>query len=176
MILCEKIINTLDFAGTADIICGINDFESEVSYDRDWHCYKLGDKILPSVTRLLDNGEYINVDPEILEYAQKKGTIIHEEIETYLKTQKEGFTKEFYDFLDIYTNNKEIFNSKCIIDVKTYNQINLGKREKCYKQCKMYSDGVKHLTGEDIKQYYMIWLPNKAKGKILDLTREFEEV
>ena len=176
MILSEKIINTNEFAGTADIICGINDFESEVTYDKDWHCYKLGDKILPSVTRLLDNGEYIDVDSEILEYAQKRGTIIHEEIETYFKTQKEGFTKEFYDFLDIYTNNKEIFNSKCIIDVKTYNQINPSKREKCYKQCKMYADGVKYLTGEDIKQYYMIWLPNKTKGKILDLTKEFGEV
>lgn len=175
MILCEKIVNTLEFAGTADIICGIDDFESEVTYDSNWHCYKLGDKILPSVTRLLDNGEYVDVDPDILEYAQKKGTIIHKEIETYLKTRKEGFTKEFYDFLDIYTNNKELFDSKCIIDVKTYSQASPSKREKCYKQCKMYADGVEHLTGKRLNQYYMIWLPNKSKGKLINLTEEFEK-
>lgn len=173
MILSEKIINTNEFGGTVDIITGIEDFESEVTFDEDWHCYKLGDKILPSVTRLLDNGEYVDIDPEILKYASEKGKIIHKEIENYLKQGKFGFTKEFYDFLDIYTNNKEIFDSECIIDVKTYSQATPSKREKCYKQCKMYADGVEHLTGKRLNQYYMIWLPNKNKGKIIDLTKEF---
>lgn len=173
MILSEKIINTNEFGGTVDIITGIEDFESEVTYNSEFHCYKLGDKILPSVTRLLDNGEYVDVDPEILKYACEKGKIIHKEIENYLKHGKFGFTKEFYDFLDIYTNNKEIFDSECIIDVKTYSQATPSKREKCYKQCKMYAEGVKHLTGIEIKQFYMIWLPNKGKGKLIDLTKEF---
>lgn len=173
MILSEKIINTNEFGGTVDIITGIEDFESEVTFDEDWHCYKLGDKILPSVTRILDNGEYIDVDPEILEYACEKGRIIHKEIENYLKQGKFGFTKEFYDFLDIYIGEVEKFSNKAIFDVKTYSQITPSKREKCYKQCKMYAEGVKHLTGIEINQFYMIWLPNKNKGKLIDLTKEF---
>ena len=173
MILSEKIINTNEFGGTVDIITGIEDFESKVTFDEFWHCYKLGDKILPSVTRLLDNGEYVDVDPEILEYACEKGKIIHKEIEDYLKQGKFGFTKEFYDFLDIYIGEVEKFSNKAIFDIKTYSQVTPSKREKCYKQCKMYSEGVKHLTGIEIKQFYMIWLPNKNKGKLIDLTKEF---
>ena len=173
MILSEKIINTNEFGGTVDIITGIEDFESEVIFDEFWHCYKKGDKILPSVTRLLDNGEYIDVDPEILEYACEKGKIVHKEIEDYLKHGKFGFTKEFYDFLDIYIEEEEKFSNKAIFDIKTYSQVTPSKREKCYKQCKMYSEGVKHLTGIEINQFYMIWLSNKGKGKLIDLTKEF---
>lgn len=173
MILSEKIINTNEFGGTVDIITGIEDFESEVTFDEDWHCYKKGDKILPSVTRLLDNGEYVDIDPEILEYACEKGKIIHKEIENYLKQGKFGFTKEFYDFLDIYIGEEEKFSNKAIFDIKTYSQATPSKREKCYKQCKMYAEGVKHLTGIEINQFYMIWLPNKGKGKLIDLTKEF---
>ena len=83
MILSEKIVNTDKFGGIVDIITGIEDFEATCTFDEEWHTFKLDGKILPSVTRLLDDGSYDNVDPEILKRACERGTLIHKEVETY---------------------------------------------------------------------------------------------
>ena len=174
-ILSEKMINTKEFAGCVDIITGIDDFETELKFNEEWHTYTLNGKILPSVTQLLDDGTYENVDKEILKYAQERGKIIHKEIETYLKTSETGFTGEFYTFLDLFIENKELFENKAIFDVKTYATATPKNREKCYKQEKMYAEGIKYLTGEDIEHFYMIHLPHDKKGKIIDLKKEFEK-
>lgn len=173
-ILSEKMINTKEFAGCVDIITGIDDFETELEFDPEWHVYRLNGKILPSVTQILDDGKYDNIDKDILKYAQEKGTIVHAEIERYLKTQEMGFTGEFYTFLDIFIENKVLFENKAIFDIKTYSVATPQNREKCYKQEKMYAEGIKYLTGEDIKNFYMIHLPHNKKGKIIDLGKEFE--
>ena len=175
MILCERIINTDKFAGRVDLITGIDDFKAQVTYDDEWHTYKLNGVILPSVTQLLDDGDYIKVKPEILEYSRNRGELVHKECQDYLEHGKFGFTDEFEEFLTIYTSNRELFNHKAIFDFKTYNQITPKKREKCYKQIKMYAEGIKYLTGEEINEYYMIWLPHNKKGKIIDLKEEFEK-
>lgn len=174
MVLTEKIVNTDKFAGTVDLITGIKEFKSDVEYDDEWHTYTLNGKIIPSVTQLLDDGCYANIDPKILEYAQFKGSLVHEEIEQWWKQAEEGFTSEFYEFLRLYTENKEFFDKKAIFDYKTYNTNLKKNREKCYKQIKMYAEAVKYLTGEEIENYYMIWLPHNKKGKIFDLRKEFE--
>lgn len=174
MLLSEKIVNTDEFGGTVDIITGIEDFESTCTYDPEWHTYRLNGKIIPSVTRLLDDGTYINVDPQVLESAQMRGTLIHEEIEEYLKHQEMGYTDEFYEFLDIYTNNEQLFESKAIFDIKTYSQANPKNREKCLKQEKMYADAIKYLTGEEIEHFYMIHLPRGKKGKLIELEENNE--
>ena len=174
-ILSEKMINTKEYAGCVDIITGIDDFETELDYNEEFHCYRLNGKILPSVTQLLDDGTYENIDKDILKYAQDKGTIVHKEIETYLKTQEKGFTSEFYTFLDLFIENKELFENKAIFDIKTFAVATPKNREKCYKQEKMYAEGIKYLTGEDIENFYMIHLPHDKKGKIIDLKKEFEK-
>lgn len=173
-ILSEKIVNTKEFAGCVDIITGIDDFKAEVKFDEEWHTYSLKKKILPSVTRLLEDETYDKVDKEVLRYAQERGSIIHKEIEDYLKRQEMGFTSEFYTFLDLFIENKELFENKAIFDIKTYAVATPKNREKCYKQIKMYAEGIKYLTGEDIEGYYMIHLPHDKKGKIIDLKEEFE--
>lgn len=174
--LTEKIVNTDKYAGTVDLITGIKDFDSQVEYIEEFHCYKLNGEIIPSVTQLLDSGEYTNIDKEILKYAQEKGSIVHKEIEMYLKTQETGFTAEFYEFLRIYTLNQELFSTRAIFDYKTYNQNLKKNREKCYKQIKMYDDAIEYLTGERVDHYFMIWLPHNKEGKIFDLKAEFEGV
>ena len=169
MLLSEKIVNTDTYAGTVDIITGIDNFESTCTYNEEWHTYRLDGKIIPSVTRLLDDGSYLNVDPKILESAQIRGTLIHKEIENYLKHQIKGYTDEFYEFLDIYTNNKEKFEEKAIFDIKTYSQANPKNRDKCLKQEKMYAKAIEYLTGEQIDNFYMIHLPKNKKGKLIKL-------
>ncbi len=169
MVLSEKIVNTEEYAGTVDIITGIDNFESTCTYNEEFHTYRLNGKIIPSVTRLLDDGTYINVDPKILESAQMRGTLIHKEIEQWLKHGLNGYTDEFYEFLDIYTNNEQLFENKTIFDIKTYASASPKNREKCLKQEKMYAEAIKYLTGEDIEHFYMIHLPRGKKGKLIEL-------
>ena len=169
MILSEKIVNTDKFGGIVDIITGIDDFKATCTFDEEWHCFKYNDKIIPSVTKLLDDGSYKDVDPEILKKACERGTLIHKEIEMYLKSNLKGFTDEFYEFLNIYTTEQEKFKNKAIFDIKTYANANKKNRDKCLKQEKMYAKAIKYLTGEEINKFYMIHLPKNKKGKLIEL-------
>lgn len=174
-LLSEKIVNTDKYAGTVDLITGIDDFKEQVDYDDEWHTYRLNGKIIPSVTQLLDDGEYDKVDKDLLKYASDKGKIVHKEIETYFKTGNFGFSGEFYEFLYIYTNQSELFEKKAIFDFKTYSVATPMNRFKCYQQIKMYAEAVKYLTGEEINGYYLIHLPHNSKGRVYDLRKEFEK-
>jgi hypothetical protein len=169
MVLSEKIVNTEEFGGCVDIITGIDDFNATCTYNEEFHTYRLNGKIIPSVTRLLDDGTYINVDPKVLESAQMRGTLIHKEIEDYLKHSINGFTDEFYEFIRIYTTDSEKFKEKAIFDIKTYASASTKNKEKCLKQEKMYAEAIKYLTGEDIEHFYMIHLPRGKKGKLIEL-------
>lgn len=174
-LLCEKVVYTNEYAGTIDLLTGFEDFKSEVEFDGEWHTYKKDGKNLPSVTQILDDGKYDNphILPEVLKYAQNKGTLVHKEIQEYLETQKEGFTEEFYEFKRLFTENKKLFEDKAIFDFKTYATASLDNREKCYKQTKMYAEAVRYLTGEEPKRLYLVHLPHGKKGKIYDLENEF---
>lgn len=172
--LTEKIVNTPEYAGCVDLITGVEDFESQVEYIEEFHCYKLNGEIIPSVTQLLSDGTYEGINKDILEYAQFRGSLVHKEIETYLKTSEKGFTSEFYEFLTLYTQNKEIFSTRAIFDYKTYNTNLKKNREKCYKQIQMYDKAIEYLTGRGVDHYYMIFLPHNKPGKIFDLKKEFE--
>ena len=174
-ILSEQIVNTCDYAGTVDIITGIDEISPQVEYNDEWHTYKLNGKIIPSVTTLLDTGEYINVPEALLEYARKKGTLVHKEIEEYLKENKYGFTQEFEEFERLFNENEELFNQIAIFDIKTYSTNSKDKREKCYKQTCMYGEAVEYLTGIKVVKHFEIWLPHNKKGKIIDLDKEFRK-
>lgn len=175
MVLSEKMVHTDKFGGCVDIITGIEDFDTpDLTYDEEWHTYRYKGEIIPSVTQLLDDGTYIGIPEEILKHAQMRGTLIHKEIEDYLKSGLNGYTDEFYDFLRIYTTESEKFEEKAIFDIKTYATANPKNRKKCYEQEKMYAEAIEFLTGEEIEHFYMIHLPSNKKGKIIDLKEEFE--
>lgn len=175
MILSEKIVNTDKFGGTVDIITGIEDFDSTCTYSEEWHTYRFNGEIIPSVTQLLDDGTYLGVPEDVLEHARVRGTLIHKEIEDYLKHDLKGYTDEFYEFLRIYITESEKFQEKAIFDIKTYANANPKNREKCYKQENMYAEAIEYLTGEKIEHFYMIHLPSGKKGKLIDLGEEFKD-
>lgn len=175
MILSEKKVYTDNYCGTIDILTGFEDFPTpELEYDDEFHAYYVNGKYLPSVTQLLDKGEYDDVDKKILEYAQDKGTIVHEEIEAWLKYQKEGFTSELDEFIRLFIKHNDLFKEKAIFDVKTYAVASPHNRRKCYEQVKMYADAVKWLTNEEVEHLYLIHLPHGKEGKIYDLKKEFD--
>lgn len=170
MILSEKIVHTNEYAGCIDILTGIEDFDTpNITFNEEWHTYKLNGKIIPSVTTILDTGDYINVSEEVLEYARQKGTLVHKEIEEYLKENKYGFTQEFEEFVRLFQTYNNLFNQVAIFDIKTYSSNSKDKIEKCYKQTCMYGTGVKYLTSKEVKHHYEIWLPHNKKGRIIDL-------
>lgn len=75
----------------------------EIKFDKEGHKYYLGDRELVSVTTLLQemkiSPDYSMVDEEVLKAKADKGTLIHKEIEEYLKEGKVGFTKELQSFI-----------------------------------------------------------------------------
>jgi hypothetical protein len=169
MILSEQIVNTSEYAGTIDILTGVDEFTPQVEYNAEWHAYKLNGKIIPSVTQLLDTGEYNNVPEDFLEYSRQKGTLVHKEIEEFLKEGKKGFTQEFEEFVRLFTKYYYLFNQIAIFDMKTYSTNSKDKKEKCFKQEVMYGKGVDHLTGIIPEHHYEIWLPHNKSGRIIDL-------
>lgn len=177
MILSEKMVNTDKFGGCVDIITGIDDFDTpDLTYNEEFHTYRYKGEIIPSVTQLLDDGTYVGIPEDILEHARIKGTLIHKEIEDYIKHKIKGYTDEFYEFLDIYTNESEKFLDKAIFDIKTYATATKKNREKCLKQEKMYAEAIEYLTGEKIEKFYMIHLPSGKKGKLIDLEENKNEI
>ena len=175
-ILSEKAVCTDNYAGTIDILTGFEDFEVKgLEYDDEFHAYYLNGELIPSVTQLLDKGEYDEVDKKILEYAQDKGTIVHAEVENWLKTQEEGFTSELDEFIRLFAEHNKLFKEKAIFDVKTYAVASPQNRKKCYEQVSMYANAVKWQTNEEVEHLYLIHLPHGKEGKIYDLKKEFEK-
>lgn len=75
----------------------------DLKFLKEEHKYMLGDRELVSVTTLLQemkiSPDYSMVDEEVLKAKADKGTLIHKEIEEYLKEGKVGFTKELQSFI-----------------------------------------------------------------------------
>lgn len=75
----------------------------EIRFEKEGHKYFLGDRELISVTTLLQemkiSPDYSMVNEEVLKAKADKGTLIHKEIEEYLKEGKVGFTKELQSFI-----------------------------------------------------------------------------
>ena len=159
------------YAGTIDLLCGVPEIPNELEFNEESHKYTLNGKELPSVTKLLDDGTYKDVDPVILQRACQRGHEIHKEIENYFKKGELGDTKEFYEAISLIKNNKELLQEPSIVDFKTYKQATQKNKDKCLKQEKMYGKAVKEQTGVEIKNYIMIHLPKDQKGKLIILER-----
>ena len=161
------------YAGTIDLLCGVPKISTDLQFDEDKHEYLLNGKSLPSVTKLLDTGEYNNVDPDVLNRARERGTEIHKELEEYFKNGKYGDTKEFYEAISLLKQDryKYLLEEPTIIDFKTYAEANTKNKKKCLRQEKLYGKAVYELTKIKIKNYVMIHLPKSKNGCIIVLER-----
>lgn len=178
MILSEKQVNYKDvYAGTVDIVCGIDDFESEVIFDPVNHTYELNGKPVPSVTQLLDyKSDYHGIAATTLEKAAERGTAIHKEIEEYLRNGVEGESYEFQEFKRVMKENPIPFVKKSVIEIKTYSAMDEKKKKKVLMQLNLYAKAIKEMTGEDIEGRYVIWLQRAPKkGRIIKLEEENDE-
>jgi hypothetical protein len=98
-----------------------------IKFEETTHEYFIGDKKLISVTQLMRKHglapNYDNVPSEVLNAKAERGTLIHREIEKYIKSNEMGFTTELYNFIDyIKENNITVLESEKIV----YNDIVAG--------------------------------------------------
>lgn len=98
-----------------------------IQFDEKTHTYTLDGKPLISVTQLMRKHglapDYSSVDPAVLKRAAERGTLVHKEIEGFIKRGEIGFTFEFSDFADYIDNNDlKVLESETIC----YNDICAG--------------------------------------------------
>lgn len=160
------------YAGTIDLLCGVPKITTELDFNEETHTYILNGKTLPSVTKLLDDGTYTNVNPMILQRSCDRGHEIHKELELYFKKGILGDTREFYEAISLIEKNKDLLSEPSIIDFKTYAKATKQNKEKCLKQEKKYGKAVYELTKVKIKNYIMIHLPKDKKGSLIILRRD----
>lgn len=83
-----------------------------IEFNEEKHEYTLNGKKLISVTQLMKKHglatNYDNVPVEVLKNKAQRGSLVHKEIEEYLKDKKFGFTDELYEFIEYLKNNKNI--------------------------------------------------------------------
>lgn len=98
-----------------------------IKFIEDTHQYFLGDKELISVTTLMQKHKlspnYSGVSSEVLKVKAERGSLIHKEIEEYIKYGEIGFTTELENFITYHNVNKlKVLASEIIV----YNDIVAG--------------------------------------------------
>lgn len=170
-----------------------------IEFDEKTHTYKVDGNILPSVTTItsiLSNIEYKEIDPEILNNAAKRGSAVHKAIEDYLlwgdydlKIMYEPYMEQFKKALEkekfktIKTefkltngeicgtlDNMSILNDKkIIIDYKTTATIHKKLLEAQFGGYKILCDS----NGIEIDKWYGLFI-NKNKYKFIEIKPNIE--
>lgn len=156
------------------------------------HTYTLDGKILISVTQLMRKHglapDYSGVNEAVLQRKAERGTLIHEEIERYIKHGELGFTSEQDDFIGfakelglVNMRAEQIVNDDLVagtIDLMAERAIDIGYGDKMYKKVLAdYKTGTavdkeavrwqlslyKRLSGEKFDEFYVFHLCEKSK-------------
>lgn len=158
----------------------------KVKYIDETHQYFIGDKEVPSVSKLVEFAcgcSYENISPEVLKKAAEYGTSVHDAIEYY---ETYG---EIKPGLEVQVNSYKELKAKYLLDVKNMEQIvtdgkNFAGRydildtnnelwdikttskvyqEKWEWQLSLYSYGLKLKS----KTAYILYIPKKGKAKVI---------
>lgn len=170
----------------------------DFKFNEKTHEYTLGDKVLPSVTQILEKtlyeSKYEGVNEETLKNAAERGSHIHREIETYIKTGGLGFTDELYGFIQVKEQKKfkamqsevKVHNDEMagtidllakrgtkniLADIKT-----TYKLDKSYVswQLSFYAYILEHTSDIKIDELYAIWL-REDKAEIYKVERKTDK-
>ncbi len=120
----------------------------EIKFDENLHKYTVDGKEVISVTQLLQKHKitpsYDAVDKELLRVASERGTLIHEEVEKWIKNNETGFTEEFERICDFLIERAD-GNTKILSEQMVANDIVAGRFDL------LYLDDKKRLVLTDIK-------------------------
>ena len=128
----------------------------EIKFDENLHKYTVNGKEVISVTQLLQKHRitpsYDAVDKEMLRVASERGTLIHEEVENWIKNNEKGFTEEAERICD-YLNSNADRDSRIISEQIVANDIVAGRFDVLYTHAKrlvltdIKTGNSKHLYG-----------------------------
>ena len=103
-------------------------------FDSEKHEYFNGEKRLISVTQLLKKHglapDYSGVSDSVLNAKAERGTLIHSEIEDFIKNGEVGFTSELSAFIDVCAENDI---NPLEIEKIVYNDVVAGKFDLLYE-------------------------------------------
>lgn len=120
----------------------------EIKFDENLHKYTVDGKEVISVTQLLQKHKitpsYDAVDKELLRVASERGTLIHEEVENWIKNGENGFTEEAYYICD-YLKDDSFYGSDILSEQMVANDIVAGRFDL------LYPNGGHKLVLADIK-------------------------
>lgn len=164
-------------------------------FNEETHTYRLNGKVIPSVTQIINEvlfyNKYSSVSEDTLELAKNKGSLIHKEIEDYIKTGSIGFTTELESFINIVkdkeleymksevkVHNREIAGTidilckigdkNIIIDVKTTAEFD---KEYVSWQLSMYAYILETYYSVRIDELYGMWLRDD-KSKFIKVEKK----
>lgn len=154
----------------------------EIKFDETLHKYTVDGKEVISVTQLLQKHKitpsYDAVDKELLRVASERGTLIHEEVENWIKKGETGFTEEaerICRYLSARTD--DIFNM--MAEQTVANDIVAGRFDVLYTHAKklvladIKTGNTKHLYGWTWQLSLYKYLYEKMYGKKIDSLKIF---
>lgn len=150
--------------------------QTKATFREQDHTYWLGDKQLISVTQLLKkhnlSTDFSMVNSVILRAKAARGTLIHEEIEHYLKTGKMGFTLELYDFIEWQAENQvKAIASETIVN----NDLVAGTVDLIAESPNFTSEIIAlHLDGKKCRSYPLEPIPTEEIERLLECERKGE--
>lgn len=165
------------------------------------HSYTYKGLTVPSVTTILQRtiffDKYRDVPEQVLKQASERGSLIHKEIEEYIKYGITGFTEELENFVpefekmimdyDLVNSEQQIGNEDyagtidlkfvnkeneiCLADIKTTSSLDT---EYVSWQLSFYAELYEKINNVHIEKLYAIWLKND-KHKIVEVGRKSKE-
>ena len=149
----------------------------EIKFDDNLHKYTVDGKEVISVTQLLQKHKitpsYDAVDKELLRVASERGTLIHEEVEKWIKKGETGFTEESEKICD-YLFERADENSEIISEQMVANDVVAGRFDVLYTHEKklvltdIKTGNTKHLFGWTWQLSLYKYLYEKMYGKEID--------
>lgn len=132
------------------------------------HTYSLNGRYLISVTQLLKkhnlSTDYSKVDPRVLQMKAARGTVIHEQIDHYIKTGECGFIAELYHFIQWQQDN----NIKPIASETIVNNDYIAGTVDLIAESEEDKLIALHLDGEKCTPYYLDPVPDEEIERLLE--------
>lgn len=102
----------------------MRDIAEKIEFRESDHTYWLDGRQLPSVTHLLSkhglSTDLSGAPVEVVRRAGEHGTLVHDEIEKFIKTGEMGITDEFQDFLRLVYPLAEYWQSEVVVWTDDY--------------------------------------------------------
>jgi hypothetical protein len=116
--------------------------------------------------------DFSMVNKDVLNAKSERGTLIHKEIETYLKTGEMGFTSELYDFIEWQEKNQvKAIASEIIVN----NDLVAGTVDLIAESPNFTSEIIAlHLDGEKCDPYLLEPIPTEEIERLIECERKGE--